>query len=785
MAQVLLPASDVSNAGLWTTTPLWSKINDASDVTLIRGAAGATGTCEVALQSGTDPASSVDHTVTVRAKVGSGASGAEKLTVWLYQGATLIATPVNAASISRTTITDYAYTLSAAEADAITNYGDLRLRFSQSTVGAGEYIYVYEASLSVPTAVVATTITPALIALTAAGIAPSVTATQNLLLTPDLYAAALTELAPALGFGVVPPVSALTLAGFAPERLVDRTIVPAVLATSLTAYAPAVPIGLILVPDPLAIVLTGIEPSADVAAPSGPTTVAQDTFTGTNGTLLASHTPDVGGAWNLYALTATGLVNELWNGLLRTTPASDGVDSGGFYRLGTVQAGDCDAYLSVDASSTNFNDLWVRGSKSPNLNAYGFDPMLGQLYRMTAGSQYTLGSIAGGVGKRVRLQVRGYSPTVIKVKMWNIGSAEPGTWGIETTDNTAANQMAQGYCGMYVSAARDDFSEYYSETYIDDFLVTTPGGGGATNTTVTPALKALTAAGIAPSLLVSDNRTYTPPLVALLAAGIAPSAVLGTVLTPPVVGLTASGLAPGLIRGSVLSPALVALVAAGIAPSAVVGTVLAPALKALTAAGIAPSVLFGSPTILTVPVKALVAAGIAPSLAISASRTVTPALAALVAAGIAPALGFGYVSPLAALVAAGIAPAVVKGTVLTPALRALVAAGIAPSLLLGSPTVLTVPLRALVASGIAPDVLATAHRTLTPELAALVALGLAPELVFGITNAVLVPAAALLELAGVAPEVRMAVIYHGDALQAAGRGRLRYPYLARGLRPRG
>ena len=69
---------------------------------------------------------------------------------YLYQGTTLIATMLTAYNISRTTWEDVTYTLSAGEADSITDYSALELRFNANVLGGGETIQVSWAEIEVP-----------------------------------------------------------------------------------------------------------------------------------------------------------------------------------------------------------------------------------------------------------------------------------------------------------------------------------------------------------------------------------------------------------------------------------------------------------------------------------------------------------------------------------------------------------------------------------------------------------------------------------------------------------
>jgi len=149
VVQTAIPSSDITTG--WTPstgTTLYGCIDEEiySDADYIR----ATGvkTCEVKLSSTTDPVSSTGHIVRFRAKA-TGSSGAESMTVTLYQGTTSIAV-VKSGTITRSTFNPYTLTLSAAQADAITNYGDLRLRFVTTTIGTTETIDVSWAEMQLP-----------------------------------------------------------------------------------------------------------------------------------------------------------------------------------------------------------------------------------------------------------------------------------------------------------------------------------------------------------------------------------------------------------------------------------------------------------------------------------------------------------------------------------------------------------------------------------------------------------------------------------------------------------
>ena len=127
-AQILVPASDVS-AGSWSPSSgvdLYAMLDEAdpsdSDYILTSTLGDE---CIVALQAGSDPFVSTGHVVRYRLR-GDGSSG---ITVALLQGASLIASWTHDPAPS--TFTTFEQTLSGGEADSITDYTALRLRFTE------------------------------------------------------------------------------------------------------------------------------------------------------------------------------------------------------------------------------------------------------------------------------------------------------------------------------------------------------------------------------------------------------------------------------------------------------------------------------------------------------------------------------------------------------------------------------------------------------------------------------------------------------------------------------
>jgi len=192
MTQTARPISDTS-VGTWTTAPLWSKVNDASDATFITSPVGANTACEVKLASLTDPVASTGHWIYARAMVANGSGTAESLYFHLYQGNTLLASGLF--YISRTTITTYAYDLTETQANNITDYADLRIRVEPWNVAAGESINAFDVWFECP-GIDAAPITASTVAATVAIPTPTITAFSPA--TPNAVAATVAIPTPAL-----------------------------------------------------------------------------------------------------------------------------------------------------------------------------------------------------------------------------------------------------------------------------------------------------------------------------------------------------------------------------------------------------------------------------------------------------------------------------------------------------------------------------------------------------------------------------------------------------------
>ena len=133
MAQFLRPASDVSD-GAWvpsTGADNYAVLDESSPDDGDYAYTPSLSAFTVGLSTGTDPESSVNHTVRYRAK----GNGVDDLVVTLLEGATPRASWTEEAAAA--SFTTYSHTLTTGEADAITDYTALRLKFEVVAAGGG------------------------------------------------------------------------------------------------------------------------------------------------------------------------------------------------------------------------------------------------------------------------------------------------------------------------------------------------------------------------------------------------------------------------------------------------------------------------------------------------------------------------------------------------------------------------------------------------------------------------------------------------------------------------
>jgi hypothetical protein len=158
MTQYARPDNDPTQTTNWvpsTGSSLYAMIDEASTddgdwVQVTDDMMGQTETFKVDLGTVTDPVSSSDHKVTVRASDSVG-FGSVTFTVKLKQGATTIS---NITSFTLAgSVANYTYTLPTAEADSITSYGSLLLEISaEDTMMGAAVTNVYQAFFECPDA---------------------------------------------------------------------------------------------------------------------------------------------------------------------------------------------------------------------------------------------------------------------------------------------------------------------------------------------------------------------------------------------------------------------------------------------------------------------------------------------------------------------------------------------------------------------------------------------------------------------------------------------------------
>jgi hypothetical protein len=131
--QIAVPASDAST-GSWTATPLYPNIDEttADDSNYITSSPNPTSdVCEVAFGTLNDPSLSTGHIIYYRYRKAGNAGKQVDLQVDLVQGTTIIATWTH--TDIGVGINQASQTLTGTQADSITDYTDLRLRFTANT----------------------------------------------------------------------------------------------------------------------------------------------------------------------------------------------------------------------------------------------------------------------------------------------------------------------------------------------------------------------------------------------------------------------------------------------------------------------------------------------------------------------------------------------------------------------------------------------------------------------------------------------------------------------------
>ncbi|MGG7465877.1 PKD domain-containing protein [Plantibacter sp. YIM 135347] len=182
-----------------------------------------------------------------------------------------------------------------------------------------------------------------------------------------------------------------------------------------------------------------------VTAPPAPPVFAQDRFERSVTAGLGS--AETGGAWSLSGGNAPFSVGggkasvDTPAGATRRgiLGAATGTDSEVAATFSFSEITGTGVYASAIARRVGTDDyrgrLWVRANGSVVLQTMHGGTVLQQLVlpgvTYTTGDKYTL-----------RVQVTGSNPTTVKARAWKVGSTEPTTWQVTSTDTTAALQGA-------------------------------------------------------------------------------------------------------------------------------------------------------------------------------------------------------------------------------------------------------------------------------------------------------------------------------------------------------
>lgn len=161
MTQFARPVSDIT-VGSWLPQPLWQQIDEAvaSDTDFISSNNNINESVEVTLSSVSTPQAG-NVVINYRYAKDASAGNTRTIAVSLYQGATLIATGTTHTPTA-TTFTAGTFTLTTTQRNNITNWGDLRLRFTAGgttggSAGNRRAVSISFAEMQTPDAVAAST----------------------------------------------------------------------------------------------------------------------------------------------------------------------------------------------------------------------------------------------------------------------------------------------------------------------------------------------------------------------------------------------------------------------------------------------------------------------------------------------------------------------------------------------------------------------------------------------------------------------------------------------------
>jgi hypothetical protein len=187
---------------------------------------------------------------------------------------------------------------------------------------------------------------------------------------------------------------------------------------------------------------------------------AYDTFTDTSGTVLSSHTADIGGTW-VYIRNAGGQIQG--NALVK--PSGTFTSAGSALNSPLVNG---EVILTIDPTNPggealNFVGVLGRATSLLGNNSNYYEAIItnyGSTLKIRRHlGQTELASVSIGISDKLKFYITGSSPTYLYAKAWAtqiwdegleewVPQDEPSSWNISISDNNAINQTASGYVGV-------------------------------------------------------------------------------------------------------------------------------------------------------------------------------------------------------------------------------------------------------------------------------------------------------------------------------------------------
>ena len=232
--------------------------------------------------------------------------------------------------------------------------------------------------------------------------------------------------------------------------------------------------------DPFGNIVTGAAASITATGssetevpPESGMVVAQDAFTRTVASGLG--TAETGGTWATMGASSKYAVAD---GAARFRTEPGGITGAGLLGV-SLTAADLSVTTTLESAGAAASVVVVGRKIGANEYRAGLRfTAAGDVSLQLAGAgNQTLAataptglSDAAGTPLRIRLQVSGVSPTVIRAKVWKAGSAEPAAWQLSVSDGAAALQ-SNGFVGLALLPGEG--APRVTATF-DDFVVVQP-----------------------------------------------------------------------------------------------------------------------------------------------------------------------------------------------------------------------------------------------------------------------------------------------------------------------